>query len=88
MDKLVLIWLLCLNIAAFICMFADKRFAVHGLRRIPERTLLLLALAGGSLGALSGMLLFRHKTRHPRFYIGLPVIFILHLAAAYYLLCV
>ena len=82
MDKLLLTALALLNAAAFAAMGADKSFAVRGKRRIPERTLLLLALCGGSLGALLGMFLFRHKTQHQRFRIGLPVLFLLQVGLA------
>ena len=44
----------------------------------PERTLLLLALIGGSLGALAGMIMFRHKTRKAKFFISVPVMFVVH----------
>ena len=77
-----------MNLAAFAAMASDKGRAVRGARRIPERTLLLLAAVGGSLGALLGMLLFRHKTRHPRFYLGLPILFAAQIALAYLLLSV
>lgn len=56
----------------------DKWKAKSGAWRIPERTLLLTALAGGSVGALAGMLLFHHKTRKPKFMIGVPVMFAAH----------
>ena len=58
----------------------DKSRARQGRRRIRERTLLLWVWAGGSLGGLLGMDLLRHKTRHPRFYIGLPAALLVHLA--------
>ena len=58
----------------------DKRKAKRGGRRIAERTLLLSALAFGSLGGFLGMELFHHKTLHNRFRYGLPAMFVLHLA--------
>lgn len=54
-------------------MLADKRKAIKNAWRIPEATLMGIALIGGSLGCLIGMRIFRHKTRHPKFSIGLPV---------------
>lgn len=54
----------------------DKWKAKRRAWRIPERTLLLLAAAGGCTGALAGMLMFRHKTRKLKFMIGVPVIFV------------
>lgn len=74
--RFLLYYLLAVNIAAWILYGLDKWKAKSGKRRISERTLLLTALAGGSAGALSGMLLFRHKTRKPRFMIGVPVMFV------------
>ena len=55
-------------------MLADKRKAIKNAWRIPEVTLMGIALIGGSVGCLAGMRIFRHKTRHPKFSIGLPVI--------------
>ena len=60
----------------------DKRRAKRDAWRIRERTLFLLALFGGSLGAIAGMWIFHHKTRHWYFVIGMPAILILQLAAA------
>lgn len=73
-------YLLLLNAAAFAAMGADKRKAIRGDYRIPERTLFLLSFIGGSLGAYTGMYCFRHKTRHKKFVIGMPLILIFHLA--------
>ncbi len=72
------IYLLLVNLAAFAMMGMDKFRARRGLWRIPERTLLLTALVGGSLGAFLGMRLFRHKTRHRAFSIGIPGMLLLH----------
>lgn len=66
--------LLIINAAAFLLMLADKHRARKKLWRVPENIFLLFALLGGSLGILAGMYAFRHKTRKPRFYIGVPVI--------------
>ena len=81
MGKVVLIYLLTVNAAAFLMMFLDKRFAVHGQWRIPEKTLFLLAALGGSLGGCLAMRLFRHKTRHRSFAIGFPLLLVVHAAA-------
>lgn len=72
------IYLAIMNAAALLLMLADKRKARKNAWRIPERTLLLTAALGGSLGALMGMRLFRHKTKHAKFAIGLPVMFTVH----------
>lgn len=66
--------LLIINAAAFLLMLADKHRARKKLWRVPENIFLLFALLGGSLGILAGMYAFRHKTRKPKFYIGVPVI--------------
>ena len=70
----IISYLLIINAAGFFSMLADKHKARKNAWRIPERTLLLIALAGGSIGSLLGMHLFRHKTRHPKFALGLPLI--------------
>ena len=75
----ILIWYLSvINFTTWVAYGLDKGRAKSGKWRIPERTLLLLALAGGSLGALAGMIMFRHKTRKPKFYISVPVMFVAH----------
>lgn len=78
----LVVWLGFLNLAAFAAMGIDKRRAKQDAWRIRERTLFLLALFGGSLGAMAGMWIFHHKTRHWYFVIGMPAILILQLAAA------
>ena len=81
MGKVVLIYLLTVNAAAFLMMFLDKRFAVHGQWRIPEKTLFLLAVLGGSLGGFIAMLLFHHKTRHRSFAVGFPLLLVVQAVA-------
>ena len=75
--KLLLVYLILINAAALLLMFADKQRARKKLWRIPEAVLLFCAVIGGSVGALLGMYLARHKTRHLKFSLGLPVILIL-----------
>ena len=71
-------YLVLVNLAAFFLMWSDKRRSKRpGARRVPEKVLFLSALAGGSIGALAGMALFRHKTRHWSFRIGMPAILVL-----------
>ena len=67
--------ILCVtNGIAFVMMWVDKRRAQRHAWRIPERVLILSAIAGGSIGALLGMGCFHHKTRKPLFSVGIPVI--------------
>ena len=70
----ILIYLLTVNAAGFFSMLLDKLYAKKKLWRIPEATLLLIAAIGGSLGSLIGMYAVRHKTKHPKFTIGVPLI--------------
>lgn len=79
MLKYFIIYLILINIIAFLTMFLDKRKAKYGKWRIPEQTLLILALIGGSIGSIIGMYTFRHKTKKLRFSIGFPVILILQI---------
>ncbi len=72
-------YLAAVNLAAFVLYGIDKYKARRGLWRIPESVLLFAAAAGGSAGALLGMHVFRHKTKKPRFFIGVPVMLLLHL---------
>ena len=73
------LYLVVINIIAFISYGADKRKAKKGKWRISEKTLILLALFGGSVGAVSGMKVFRHKTKKAIFSVGIPIILILQL---------
>lgn len=76
MDVLIL-YLFIMNAAAFLFMLADKQKARRKQWRIPETTLLGVAAVGGSLGAILAMHIFRHKTRHPKFSFGLPLLLLL-----------
>ena len=81
----LLVWLAGVNVVTFILYGVDKSRAKKGRWRIPEKTLLLLPLLGGSVGGLLGMAAFHHKTRHWYFRIGLPAMFLLQAALAVYL---
>ena len=86
LQYLLPIYLAAANLVAFALMGIDKsKSKKPGVRRIPEKTLFLAALLGGSLGAVAGMYTFRHKTRHWYFKFGLPAILLLHLALAAWL---
>ena len=77
--KALVIYLVLVNAAAFLLMLVDKLKAKKGAWRIPEATLMGIAAIGGSIGAICGMNLFRHKTKHPKFSIGLPLILALQI---------
>lgn len=79
MVPLLLFYLVTINALGFLIMLADKKKAKKRLWRIPEATLLTVAALGGSIGCLAGMKVFHHKTRKPKFYIGIPVILALQL---------
>ncbi len=74
-----IVYLVIVNIIAFIAYGVDKQKAKKGKWRIPENTLLLLAVLGGSIGAICGMKAFHHKTKKATFSVGLPVILILQI---------
>lgn len=77
--KAVIIYLAAINVITFIMFGADKARAVKGRWRISEAALILAALLGGSIGALAGMRIFHHKTKHRKFTIGIPVILALQI---------
>lgn len=74
LSQILLAYLVLINAGGFLLMLIDKQKARRGVWRIPEATLMGVAVLGGSIGAIAGMRLFRHKTKHPKFYIGLPCI--------------
>lgn len=82
MSQIPLTYLILVNIAAFCLMGIDKRRAVKHMWRIPEKTLFLAALLGGSAGAIAGMQFFRHKTKHWYFKYGMPAILIAQVCLA------
>lgn len=78
---ILLIYLVIINALSMLLMLIDKQKAKKKRYRIPERVLLGVSAIGGSLGGLIGMRMFRHKTKHPQFFIGIPVMLVLHIAA-------
>lgn len=79
--NILLLYILSVNLGGFIAFFIDKKRAVRSKWRIPEVTLLTIALLGGAIGCYLGMKLFHHKTLKPLFYIGIPVIIALQVVA-------
>lgn len=84
MTKLILLYLIIINALSFLLMLADKHKARKNLWRIPERTLFAAAIFGGSIGSIAGMYLFRHKTKHWYFVVGMPAILLAQLTLILY----
>lgn len=82
----IIVYLLVVNLIAFLAMWLDKWKAKNEAWRIPESTLMSLALIGGSIGGIAGMYTFRHKTKKPKFYIGMPAILVFEIIAIIYIL--
>lgn len=80
--RYLLTYLLIINALSFLLMLVDKYKARKNLWRIPEATLMLFAALGGSVGSLIGMYTVRHKTRHLKFTLGIPVILALQILLA------
>ena len=73
------IYYICVNVIAFILYGLDKKYAREGRWRIPEKTLLGIALIGGAAGAWIGMQTFRHKTKHMSFRMLVPLFAVVHM---------
>lgn len=85
LDKAIWIYLALLNCTGIVLMGLDKAKAKRHAWRIPEKTLFLVSILGGSAGTWAGMYLFRHKTKHWYFVIGIPLIFVMQVAVCVYL---
>ena len=87
MTVSIFLWcyLLFINLTGFAVMGIDKKRAIRNAWRIPERSLFLVALLGGSLGCILGMEHFRHKTKHWYFHYGMRAIFLVETAALVFL---
>lgn len=81
--KYLVCYLLVVNLITFFLYGIDKKKAIRNRWRIPEKTLLGMALIGGSIGALSGMQVFRHKTKHWKFRICVPLFLVVHVVLLY-----
>ena len=86
MNQAFLYSLIVLNIVTFLVYGIDKWKAKQGSWRISEATLLILAVIGGSIGALLGMKVWHHKTMHKKFKYGLPLILLVQIALIYLIL--
>lgn len=85
-KHIVLMYLIIINAAGFLLMLVDKLKAKRGAWRIPEATLMGTAALGGSIGTLIGMYLVRHKTKHLKFTLGVPLILAAQLIAVIFLM--
>ena len=78
-------YLLFINLTSFLIMVLDKQCARRGTRRVPEKTLFLLAWLGGATGVYLAMKLARHKTKHRSFNLGIPILIILNISMVFFL---
>ena len=85
MSVYILYYLIAINVITFLTYGIDKLKAKKGKWRIPESTLLLLAIIGGSIGAWLGIKVWHHKTLHKKFKYGIPLIVIVQIAIAVYI---
>lgn len=79
MRYIIFYYVIIINLVTLIVFGVDKYKAKKGAWRIPEATLFILSIAGGSFGALCAMFLFRHKTQHWTFLIGIPLILVIQI---------
>ena len=86
--KTIILYFVIINIIGFLAMWIDKRRAKRGAWRIPENTLLLITVLGGGIGTITGMYVFRHKTKKGKFTIGFPAILVLELILLIYIFIV
>ncbi|WP_209797250.1 DUF1294 domain-containing protein [Clostridium moniliforme] len=83
MSYLFKIYFIIINLIGFFSMLIDKEKAKKHKWRIPENTLIFIALIGGSIGSFIAMNFFRHKTKHFKFKVGIPIILIIQLILIY-----
>ena len=79
MFKVVITYLFIINLIGFFIMLIDKQRAIHKEWRIPQKTIIGISILGGTIGMLIGMSSFRHKTKHKKFTIGVPFIFLIQI---------
>lgn len=87
MEEILFIYLIISNVITFAIYGIDKWKAQHNRWRVPESALILLAIIGGSLGALLAMRLFHHKTKKNKFAFGIPIILVLQISAMIFYTC-
>lgn len=84
MFNIFVLYLIVLNLVGFFIMLVDKNRAIKNQWRISEKALIGISIIGGSIGMLAGMNTFRHKTKHKKFTIGIPVILVIQVAILAY----
>ncbi|MHA6252066.1 DUF1294 domain-containing protein [Oceanobacillus sp. CAU 1775] len=84
MENSLFAYIAVVNIITFYLMRIDKQKAIKNQFRIPERTFFLLSILGGAIGTYIGMKLFRHKTKHARFTVGIPILIVLNIGLFIY----
>ena len=84
--EIIVLYLIILNTMGFMTMHIDKRKAIKHEFRIPEKRIFTICILGGSLGVLTGMYTFRHKTKHVKFIIGIPISILINIVTIYYII--
>ncbi|MDD4699846.1 MAG: DUF1294 domain-containing protein [Oscillospiraceae bacterium] len=85
-SKIFIIYLLAISLISVIVTIIDKKRAIKHKYRIPERTLLTISALGGSVAMLITMNIIRHKTKHLKFMVGIPIIIIIQMSALVYII--
>ena len=83
MLRFLILYFFLMNIVTFVTFWIDKNLSKHNQSRVSESTLVLMSALGGAAGGLAAMYLFRHKTRHAKFFLGLPAMLLIHIIIAY-----
>lgn len=82
--EMIVVYILFVNLISFFYMFGDKQKAIKGSWRVSERKFFFLAISGGTIGIILGMKIFRHKTKHNSFKLGMPIILLLQIVMISY----
>ena len=83
MLRFLIIYFFLINIVTLVTFWIDKSLSKHNQNRISESSLILLSALGGAAGGLAAMYLFRHKTKHAKFFLGLPALLLIHFIIAF-----
>jgi uncharacterized membrane protein YsdA (DUF1294 family) len=83
MLRFLILYFFLMNIVTFVTFWIDKNLSKHNQSRFSESTLVLMSALGGAAGGLAAMYLFRHKTRHAKFFLGLPAMLLIHIIIAF-----